>query len=242
MKELKISNFQDYIKIVEGSFMAENFENYPKERILLYRGQSKNYNLLPAIARKNPSENTKEKEIRNLKELKIRSYGIIEKSELVTDWDWLVYAQHYGLHTRLLDWSINPLVALFFACNKYSDNYNDDDSYVYIFIGGEENLVNDEKDLNPFEIKATKILRPKPNNKRIVAQSGWFTAHKYSDKDNQFVSLNSHKGYKDQVYSIKIPHELKHNLMEILNKLGVNYLTMFPDSEGLCKQINWDNK
>ncbi|GLQ36792.1 hypothetical protein GCM10007908_04120 [Rhizobium albus] len=45
--------------------------------------------------------------------------------------DKLVRAQHYGLPTRLLDVSLNPLVGLYFACNE--EEHHDKDGAVKVF-------------------------------------------------------------------------------------------------------------
>ncbi len=126
IKEIRsIREFTEYI----------NYELMPKKGILWYRGSRRSkYELIPRLYRP-------KRDLSDLLRLeKDMVNWFYERSiphctrELPGAWEKLFFMQHYGVPTRLLDWTESPLIALYFAIEPKKG------------AGGESKLPKEEKD------------------------------------------------------------------------------------------------
>jgi len=200
---------------------------------VIFRGQAHKRDLVPSIARKDRTKDSTSHEREMLEQLKLLGASFSELSQ-PTALDFLVVAQHFGMRTRLLDWTSNPLAALWFACADPTAG----DAYVYALVS-DDLQERDVYSTDPFETALTRVFQPRLNNQRIVAQHGWFTLHRYSRKSKKFVPIDTNPDTAKHLTEILVPATAKSAMLDALDKFGVNGRTLFPDLQGLCAYLNW---
>lgn len=206
-----------------------------------YRGQAdESWSLMPGYLRPAapPSESTL---IKKFKQSAAMLVNTIPKESF----DWLFLMQHYGVPTRLLDWSESPLVALYFAVEKHSEHIDTDAALWSLrpselnknanihaeeeyFIPSFEDIElqnysveilshNTRTKLMPLATIATR------NNTRIQAQHGVFTIHHHEKTAIESVGDSSH------VIKYIIPDDNKVFILKQLSLLGITKFQLFPE-------------
>jgi len=255
------------------TYTIKSFENLIEVGITLgqnwFRGHSKAYNkLTPGIFR-NEFQNeiyqafNPNSEFRIAEDFKRKAPGIATNlPKINNNLEWLFLMQHYGVPTRLLDWSESILIAAFFAVTK---DYNDDgeiwtllpwklnqESHNFYGLPTHRSkilkfLANEPYTNDPIKIAEKYKLENVPDSPlaflppfrdpRISAQLSCFTIHPKPIEGKTIPEI-----IKDEKFLTKyiIPKNLKKEFERCLKFLGISYNTIFPDLEGLAKTIRQD--
>lgn len=212
----------------------------------IYRGQSNDWPLLPKLFRPEVLlANTGDGSVGNLEmrlmeQFRARSLYLLPSAPN-TEYDVMSLAQHYGLPTRLLDWSSNPLMALFFAVEGSAPSR----PVVWIYDGTETQLTlgrackRAQGQLDPAPIV---IVQPAPHSHRVVAQAGWHTVHSLTLGMRQTGTMRPMYEIEQPTRLAAIPIEPQkaRSIKQELWHMGIHAATVYGDLTSVCREIQDD--
>ena len=227
MEEIKIQTLSAYLNVL--NFHKASF----------FRGVSdvENHQLIPSVGRGWLSglDELIKAEMESLESFKTRAAILLSSNQPNNDWEWLILGQHYGMPTRLLDWTANPLVALYFACA----NDLDKDGAVYLTSGLDK--INPEIHATPFDVPMDYYLIPRDISPRIASQSAYFTVSSDPTKplevSHDFYDINKQETTTSDTRLIISGGGTKFYMLHDLRRVGIGPASLFPGLDGLAQQI-----
>ena len=241
MKEKKIESIDDFEKAVSEvqfgrmPFIGEQYQE-------LYRGQSKEtYELKSGISRYAKSSD----DIRQLEKNILKDFQDLinesdytqkfirfssHKDDFQNDWRLLEQIQHYRLPTRLLDWTLDPKIALFFAVERNLEdagqfwifksplNWSNDDHFEYSPYSEDLDIISNSS----FHIDDN--YKDKIAEQRRGIQSGKFTVQDYN---KSMIALETQNEVKDKFIKYIIPATSKEHFLEYLSEMNITEETLY---------------
>jgi len=252
VKEIIVSTLPEYLEAI-----AE-LAGDSATQTLWYRGsRGADYELVPGLYRSSKSTiDLLRDEDEMLAQFRARSEPL-SGADMTSSWAALFVMQHYGVPTRLLDWSENAFLALYFAVSLPDPKKDNEDAAVWVLDPAAWNsksfpgmkspgraLHADHESLEPYgpgrplDNMATEsaAIFGRYNNPRIAAQRGVFTV--FGRDKVPLEKMLDERGYPEtSLVRLRLPKSNLATLSEQVRILGFRESMVYPDLVGLAKEI-----
>jgi hypothetical protein len=241
-------NLKNMVKSKECSWEEYKYEIAKNKQSWVYRGQpDSSWELESSLERYNFDSDV---ETQLLNEFK-GGFELFVEKEIKYDLDYLAYMQHYGVPTRLLDFTYSPYIAAYFAFENpqneniaiYSMDYKDinstfSDSFNSSIINSLskssyfktiDNLINGNKDALYFVNQFHSFDRQFTQQSVFLANCG------FGFSTNQL--LQGQAGINK--YILRKSERTK--VLKDLDKMNINGHSLFPGLDGFSRRIKIKN-
>jgi hypothetical protein len=176
---------------------------------------------------------------------------------------WLSVMQHYGVPTRLIDFTTSPYIALYFALESYDPRSEKDFSIFYLnytelmersieYIKTKDRMFNEtrfsinekqdeifESVIDRYSYDIAWVSEPVEANIRIDRQMGTFLiSGGLSTRVKDIISSDVYSTV--DMTKLIIPGSLYESAIVALRKMGINSKTIYGDLGGLAKSIKME--
>lgn len=252
MKEIVVNSFEELQNLVFKDCYDKKIHRYRNDYV--YRGVSDdNYPLITTLYR----ECKHNLELENNIIRSFKKYGFDELKDIHSFWQMLATGQHFGLPTRLLDWTYSPLVAAHFVTVNLNDY--DKDGAIYCIDTNDslktlpKQLKDEVTSKNTSTFTVSSLERNAKNLRELKALSDkpFFLFFEPASADNRMINqyslfsvcsdasvlISDLLEEDSSLYKIIIPKKNKLEIRDKLDYINISERVIYPGLDSVCSWI-----